>query len=102
MPNTTSARLTFALLLTVALIDLQLYLYRYHKPKEMLGHYLRRQIDHAPCSQLAATAKPARRCTFRQQERDVNAPFPPDTVVVTSSLAMTVSRASVVGGTPTS
>jgi len=40
MPKNIYARMTFALLLTVALIDLQLYIHRFFPPKAMLGQYL--------------------------------------------------------------
>lgn len=76
MHNSPYTQIAFALLMTLALIDLQLYRYRFHQPTEMLGQYLRRQIDQPRCGQLAATGMPPK-CVHRSaQHRDAGAqPF---------------------------
>jgi hypothetical protein len=75
MPKNTKARLTLALLLTAALIDLQLYRYRFHRPTEMLGQYLRQQLDQPACGRLASTVA-LRRCLPHTPQRDANASGP--------------------------
>lgn len=72
MPKNTRARLTLALLLTAALIELQLYRYRFHRPTEMLGEYLRQQLDQPACDRLASTGT-HRRCVPHTPLRDANA-----------------------------
>jgi hypothetical protein len=74
MRRNTCTRITFALLVTLALIDLHLYRYRFHPSTEMLGQYLRQQIDQPRCGQLIATGMP-RKCVHRAaQQRDAEAP----------------------------
>lgn len=75
MPKNVYARMTFAFFLTVALIDLQLYIHRFLPPKAMLGQYLHKQIEQPRCTQLVVTETPPR-CVHKTQQRDAEAlPF---------------------------
>jgi hypothetical protein len=56
MLKSIKARLTFAILLTTGLLDLQLYIHRFHQPTEMLGEYLHRHLEKHPCGQSTITA----------------------------------------------
>jgi hypothetical protein len=56
MLKSIKARLTFAILLIAGLLDLQLYLHRYHQPTEMLGEYLQKRLEKYPCGQSTITA----------------------------------------------
>jgi hypothetical protein len=59
------AKLLVAIVVTVALVDLQLYVNRYYPRSDMFGSYLRRQVRDADCDAVARS--PLKRCPEETQ-----------------------------------